>query len=77
MESNNVNPNNENVIAINLNLFYFFFLKIVKIEFKMKLHFILFFYLEFSYVLAKLDFPYLSPHLSKWNESKLSMFIKI
>ena len=23
---------------------------------------------------AKLDFPYLSPHLSEWNESKFLMF---
>ena len=36
-----------------------------------------FFSLEFSIVLAKHDFLYLSLHVSKWNESKLSMFIKI
>ena len=36
-----------------------------------------FFGLEFFQVPAKLDYPYLSPHLSEWNESKLPMFIKI
>ena len=53
----------------------FLFLKIVEIGFKMKLQ--KFFYLDFFQVLAKLDFPYLSPYLSKWNESKILMFIKI
>ena len=28
-------------------------------------------------MLAKHDFSYLGPHLLKWNESKLSMFIKL
>ena len=66
MEFNNVNSNSENVVAINLKLFHFSVLKIVEIEFKMKLQ--RFSCLEFFQVLAKLDFPYLSPHLSKWNE---------
>ena len=75
MESNNVNSNGENVQAINLKLFHFFFFEIVEIEFKMKLS--SFFCLEFFQLPAKLDFPYLSPHISEWNESKLLMFIKI
>ena len=75
MKSNNANPNGENVVATNLKLSLFFFLKIVEIDFKMKLQSS--FDLEFFQVPAKLDFPYLSPHLSEWNESKLSMFIKI
>ena len=75
MESNNANFNGENVIAINLKLFHFSFLKIVKIEFKMKLQSL--FCLEFFQVPTKLDFPYLSSHISKWNESKLPIFIKI
>ena len=66
MESHNANPNGENVVAINLKLFHFSFLKNVEIEFKMKLQ--SFFGLEFFQMLTKLDFPYLSPHLSKWNE---------
>ena len=74
MEFNNVNSNGENVVAINLHSI-FLFLKIVKIEFKMKLQ--RFFCLELFLVPAKLNIPYLSPHLSKWNESKLPMFIKI
>ena len=62
MESNlNANPNDENVVSINIKLFHFF-LKIVKIEFKMKLQ--SFFCLEFFQVPEKLDFPYLSSHLS-------------
>ena len=32
--------------------------------------------LEFFQVLTKHDFSYFAPHLSKWNESKLLMFIK-
>ena len=70
MESNNVNPNCEKVVAINLKLLSF--LKIVQIEFNMK--FQSFFV---SQVLAKLDFPYLSLHLSEWNEKKLFTFIKV
>ena len=66
MESNNANFNGENVVAI---------LKIIKIEFKMILQ--SFFGLKFFQVPAKLDFPYLSPHISEWNESKLPMLIKI
>ena len=62
MESNNANSKGKNVVAINLKLSIFSFLKIVEIEFKMKLQ--SFFGLEFFQMLAKLDFPYLSPHLS-------------
>ena len=51
----------------------FSFLKIVGIEFKMKLQSL--FGLKFFQVPTKLDFLYISPHLSKWNESKLLMFI--
>ena len=36
-----------------------------------------FFCLKFSIVPPKHDFLYLSLHISKWNESKLPMFIKI
>ena len=75
MESNNANSNGENVLAINLKLFHLSFLKIVTIEFKMKLQ--SFYCLEFFQVPTKLNFPYLSPHISEWSESKLPMFIKI
>ena len=75
MESNNANPNGENVVAINLKLFHFSFLKIVEIEFKMKL--LSFFGLKFFQMPTKQDFLYLLPHLLEWNESKLPMFIKI
>ena len=74
MESDIVNSYGENIVSITLKLFYVFFLKIVKIEFKMKLH--SFFCLEFFQVPTKHDFSYLAPHLSKWNESKLPTFIK-
>ena len=75
MEINIINSNGGNVVALILKLFHFFYLKIVEIEFKMTLQ--SFFGLEFFQVSTKLDFPYLSHHLSKWNESKLSIFIKI
>ena len=68
------NPNGENIVSINLKLFHFFFLKIVEIEFKMKLQS---FFVEFSQVPRKHNFLYLSPHLSKWNESKLPLFLTI
>ena len=58
-----------------LNFSIFSFLEIVKIESKMKLQ--SFFCLEFFQMPTKLDFPYLSPHLSQWNELKLPIFIKI
>ena len=75
MESNNANSNGENVVAIDLKFFHFSFLKIFKIEFKMKLQSLL--CLEFFQVPTKPNFPYLSPHLLEWNESKLPNFIKI
>ena len=68
-------PKDENVVAINLKLFHFIFLENFKIEFKMKLQ--SFYCLEFFQVPAKLDISYLSPHISKWSESKLPMSIKI
>ena len=58
-----------------LNFSTFSFSKIVEIGFKMKLRSC--FCLEFFQVPTKLDFPYLSSHLSEWNESKFPMFIKI
>ena len=76
MEFNNINPIGENVVTINCNLFpSFCFSELLKIKFKMK--FQSSFCLEFFQMLAKHDFLYLSLHLLKWNESKLSMFIKI
>ena len=76
IELNNVNSNNDNFVAINCNLLIcLFFLKIVKIEFKMTFQIV--FCLEFLQLFGKHDFLYLSFHLSKWNESKLPMFIKI
>ena len=75
MEFNDDNSKRENVEAINVKIFHFFFLKIVEIELKMKLE--IFSSLKFFQVPAKLDFPYLSPHISKWNESKLPTIIKI
>ena len=75
MEDNNTNSNGENAVEMNLNFSIFSILKIVEIEFKMKLQSL--FCLEFFQVPTKLDFLYLSLHLSKWNESKPPMFIKI
>ena len=57
-----------------LSFFTSSFSKIVEIEFKMKLQ--SYNCLELFQMPTKLDFPYLSPHLSEWNESKLLMFIK-
>ena len=73
VKSNNVNSSGENIIAINLKLFHFSLLKIVEIEFKMKLE--SFFWFGIFLRPTKNDFSYLAPHLSEWNESKLSMFI--
>ena len=75
VEFNNLNVIGVNAITINCNLFFLFVFKIVKIDFKMKLQ--SYFCLDFFQMPTKHGFLYLSLHLSKWNESKLLMLIKI
>ena len=75
IEFNNGNLNSNNVVAINHNLLFFLFLKIIKIKFKTKLQ--TFICSKIFKVLTKSWLLIFIHNLLEWNESKLSIFIKI